>query len=234
MAREKYSCGYAQDLYKPFRAKEERFDLCLKKGKYYVVRFDGKGMTSAFKIKHKAINDKFFNTMEDTFNNFCKSAHPNVLFGFSFSDEISILIRKSGEHGSEYNRIEKLLSLLSGKLSLLFYHSAQKHKLDLKNQDWLFDARIIELAKQEVPEYFLSRQAYAIDKYIMQLKGEYSINYKLNTSEAVLSELQNVGACYDHLPVEHRYGLIYSKFKKLDSFEFDANKELLSDLTIKY
>ena len=225
MPREKYSCGYANDLYKPFKLKERKFDLCLQQGVYYVIRFDGKGMTAAYKIKHSPINEVFFNTMEETFKNFCKST-PNVLFAFSFSDEISILIKGSNKN-SENNRLEKLLSLLSGKLALLFYHSAQKHKLDLKNKDWIFDARIIEVSKQEAPNYFLARQAFAIDKYIMQLKGEYNIDYKLNTSEAVLSELEKVGVHYDQLPTKYRYGLVYRKDKELESFDFDAHKELL-------
>ena len=94
MPREKYSCGYANDLYKPFKLKERKFDLCLQQGVYYVIRFDGKGMTAAFKIKHTPINEVFFNTMEETFKNFCKST-TNVLFACSFSDEISILIERS-------------------------------------------------------------------------------------------------------------------------------------------
>ena len=226
MSREKYSCGYANDLYKPFKLKEHKFDLRLKQGVYYIIRFDGKGMTAAFKIRHTPINKVFFNTMEETFKNFCRST-PNVLFAFSFSDEISILIKASEKKNSEDNRLEKLLSLLSGKLALLFYHSAQKHKLDLKNKDWVFDARIIEVSEQEALDYFLARQAFAIDKYIMQLKGEYNIDYKLNTSETVLSELEKVGVHYDQLPEKYRFGLVYRKDKELESFDFDAHKELL-------
>ena len=226
MQREKYSCGYANDLYKPFKLKEQKCDLRLKQGVYYIIRFDGKGMTAAYKIKHTPINKVFFDTMDETFKNFCKST-PNVLFAFSFSDEISILIKANNNPDSENNRLEKILSLLSGKLALLFYHSAIKHKLDLQNKDWVFDARIIEVSKQDAPDYFLARQAFAIDKYIMQLKGEYHIDYKLNTSETVLSELEKVGVHYNQLPEKYRYGLVYRKNKELESFDFDAHKELL-------
>ena len=89
MAKEKYSYGYAQEKYKPLKCKEEQYNLKLKKGNYYIIRFDGKEMTAAFKIDHKAINEPFFDTMEDTFNEFCKTTQ-NVIFGYSFSDEISI------------------------------------------------------------------------------------------------------------------------------------------------
>ena len=80
MAKEKYSYGYAQEKYKPLKCKEEQYNLKLKKGNYYIIRFDGKEMTAAFKIDHKAINEPFFDTMEDTFNEFCKTTQ-NVIFG---------------------------------------------------------------------------------------------------------------------------------------------------------
>lgn len=226
MAKEKYSYGYAQEIYKPLKQKEKRYNLKLKSGNYYIIRFDGKEMTAAFKIKHQAINKSFFDTMEDTFNEFCMST-PNAIFGYSFSDEISILICGEFNKNSQNNRIEKLLSLLSGKLSLIFYRSAKKHKLDLQNKDWVFDARIIELTRSEVIDYFLARQAYAIDKYLMQLKAEHHIDHLLKTSDTIINELKQKGILYENLPPKYRYGLIYSSVDQNDSFEFDAKKELL-------
>lgn len=229
MAKEKYSYGYAQEKYKPLKCKEEQYNLKLKKGNYYIIRFDGKEMTAAFKIDHKAINEPFFDTMEDTFNEFCKTTQ-NVIFGYSFSDEISILIRGGCNSNSQNNRIEKLLSLLSAKLALSFHRNAQKHNLDLQNKDWIFDARIIELNKQETIDYFLARQAYAIDKYLMQLKAENHIDYKLHTSETVIPALKPKGINYENLPLKYRYGAIYSPTKNLSPFEFDANLKLLQKL----
>lgn len=229
MAKEKYSYGYAQEKYKPLKQKEEKYNLKLGKGKYYIIRFDGKEMTAAFKIDHQAINKPFFDTMGDTFNEFCKSTQ-NVIFGYSFSDEISILIRGGSNSNSQNNRIEKLLSLLSGKLTLMFYRNAQKNELNLQNRDWLFDARIIHLDKPEVIDYFLARQAYAIDKYLMQLKAENHIDYKLHTSETVIPALKLKGVYYENLPQKYRYGLIYSPNKFLSPFEFDANLSQLQQL----
>lgn len=228
MVKEKYSYGYAQEKYKPLKQKEEKYNLKLKKGNYYIIRFDGKEMTATFKIDHRAINKLFFDTMEGTFNEFCKSTQ-KAIFGYSFSDEISILIR-GGCNNSPNNRIEKLLSLLSGKLSLIFYRNAKKHKLDLQNRDWVFDARIIELNRQEVIDYFLARQAYAIDKYLMQLKAENHIDYKLHTSATVISALKLKGVHYENLPQKYRYGLIYSPVNQICPFDFDANIKLLHQL----
>lgn len=227
--KEKYSYGYALEQYRPFKQKEYKFDWMLKKGYYYIIRFDGKGMTRGFKIKHKAINEPFFNTMEDTFNEFCKSTQ-NIIFGYSFSDEISILIQRSDDAEDDYNRIEKLLSLLSSKLSLMFYRNALKNNLDLHNNDWIFDARIIQLEEQDVMKYFLARQAHAIDKYITQLKAENRINYKLHTSEAIICALKQNNVIYENLPEKYRYGLIYSPTIVSQPFEFDTNQPLLKQM----
>lgn len=225
MAKEKYSYGYATEKYERFKQKEKQFDLKLKSNCYYIIRFDGKGMTKGFKIKRQAINIPFFETMKDTFIEFCIS-NPNILFGFSFSDEVSILIRRN-ENDNDDNRIEKLLSILSGKLALAFYRNAQKHKLYLNNKDWVFDARIIQLNNLEVVNYFLARQAYAIDKYIMQLRTEHNIGFRPNTSRSILSKLNKIGIIYENLPEEYRYGLIYSPIKNIPPFEFDTDQSLL-------
>lgn len=76
----------------------------------------------------------------------------------------------------------------------------------------------------------MARQAFAIDKYIMQLKGEYKIDYKMNTSQIVLAQLKEMGIDYEKLPPEYRYGLIYSKEGLYAPFEFEKNKALLRDL----
>lgn len=217
-----YSLGYANSLYKPFKLKEKDFNIILNNKNYYVLRFDGKDMTAGFKIKHKAINEVFFNTMKDTFNEFCQS-YRFILFGYCFSDEISILIKATQNAHADHNRIEKLLSLMSSKLSLIFYRNAQKNNLNLKNKDWVFDSRIIKLETNQINNYFLARQAFAIDKYIMQLKGEYKIDYTLNKSNQVIEELKNKNINYEDLPKEYRYGLMNLKGEEITPFEINEN-----------
>lgn len=130
MEKEKYSYGYAKSLNKVFKLKEEEFKITLEKDCFYIIRFDGKNMTAGFKIKGKAINTKFFDTMRNTFYEFCKSTL-NVIFAYSFSDEISILIKGDGKK-SDNNRIEKLLSLLSARLALMFQSNSQKKQIRFK------------------------------------------------------------------------------------------------------
>ena len=55
--------------------------------------------------------------MKDTFKEFC-TPDKRILFAFSYSDEISILI-KTDLKNARY-RLEKLLSLYSSEISVLF------------------------------------------------------------------------------------------------------------------
>jgi hypothetical protein len=226
-AKEKYSYGYAKATNKPFKEKEEQFNYKLKNGKYYIIRFDGKEMTAGFKEKGRAINQEFLRVMKAVLNEFCKIN--NLSFAYSFSDEISILIRGNNQGKREKQlednqRMEKLLSIYSGQLALLFHKYAQKFDLDLQNKLWVFDARIIELEKAEVFEYFKARQAFAIDKFLTQFKGEKKIDYKLHTSTAIIDAVKVIGILYEDIPSDYKYGLVYSKFGE-GGFEFDGNEE---------
>ncbi len=224
--REKYSYGYALDLYKPFKYEEEKFNLKLEKNIFYIVRFDGKDMAKDFKKKKEPINEEFFKTMKETFYSFC-SSKKNIIFAYSFSDEISILIKGPKNDATENARIEKILSLFSSELSILFYKNALKNHLPLKRNS-IFDARIIQ--PKSITKYFIARQAFAIDKYIMQLKGKFEIDYRKKTSNEVLKELKKKDIKYNKFPAEYRYGLIYHSKEKLESFEFQAQPLKLKKL----
>ena len=213
-----YTYGAAQKLYSPFKKLESKFDIHLKAGNYYILRFDGKEMTAGFKIKHQAINDMFFKTMRESFYNFVDT-FKKTLFVYSFSDEISILF-KSKKTDDDFSRSEKLLSLLSSQLTLNFYKSAIKYNLDLKNKDWLFDARILEVTKEDTLSYFQARQAFAIDKYLTQLKGQYGIDYKLHKSDDIIEALKLKGVEYSKLNPEYAYGIMYSNKTSINPFEF--------------
>ncbi|MDE6414951.1 MAG: tRNA(His) guanylyltransferase Thg1 family protein [Anaeroplasmataceae bacterium] len=213
-------------MYKPFKYEEEKFNLKLEKDVYYIVRFDGKDMTKDYKINKEPINEEFFKTMKETFYSFC-SSKKNIIFAYSFSDEISILIKGPKNSTIEEARIEKILSLYAGELSILFFKNAQNNRLNTTKNN-VFDARIIQTSS--IYEYFISRQAFAIDKFIMQLKGKFNIDYKLHTSNKVLKELEKKGIKYNEFPAEYRYGLIYNSKEKLESFEFQAQPLKLKKL----
>jgi tRNA(His) 5'-end guanylyltransferase len=226
-----YSYHFALSNYTKFKKKEASYKLKLNAGNYYIMRFDGSGMTAGFKIKHKAINEIYFNTMKKTFKNFAQK-FPQIIMGYSFSDEISVLFKASNNNEDMFSRGSKLLSLLSGQLALEFYKAAQETKLDCKGKDWIFDARLIEVRQNEIVDYFKARQAFAIDKFLSQCKGEYALNYKLKNSNDIISALQKKGIDYNSFKSEYKFGLIYSSNSLVNSFEFFGNEDRLKNLYI--
>lgn len=224
-----YSYNFALGNYARFKKKEEPFKMKLNAGNFYIIRFDGSGMTAGFKIKHKAINETYFNTMKNTLKSFAQK-YSQILLGYSFSDEISILFKAADNDDDIFSRGAKLLSILSGQLALEFYKAAQETGLDCKGKDWVFDARLIELKQNEVIDYFKARQAFAIDKFLSQCKGEYGLNYKLTKSYQIISALKKKEIDYNDLNPEYKFGIIYSQGELKESFEFFGNEGRLKVL----
>lgn len=226
-----YSYTLAYRRNEIFKNKETPYKLQLENDKFYVIRFDGKGMTKGFKIKYNAINKTFFKTMKLTFTNFLKK-YPQINFAFSFSDEISILFK--GEDGEDniFSRGEKLISLMAGQLALEFSKASRITKLDCKGQDWLFDARILQLEQSEVFEYFKARQSYAIDKYLCQCRGEYKLDYNLNTSAQIISALKAKNVDYNSLNPEYRFGLTFARGALQKTFEYFCNEKKFKELCL--
>lgn len=74
MKRRVYSYNFALGNYARFKKKEVAYKLKLKAGNYYIMRFDGSGMTAGFKIKHKAINETY------------QTANPHFLEGKEYQE----------------------------------------------------------------------------------------------------------------------------------------------------
>lgn len=226
--RGQYSYGSAMGKYGYFKKKEKKFKMALNCGKLYVIRFDGKDMTHGFKIKHKAINELFFETMKLTFKNFAKK-YEQIIFGYSFSDEISILF-KAANDDKMFLRGAKLLSLMSGQLALEFYKAAQITKLDCRGRDWIFDARLIAVEQPEVIGYFKARQAFAIDKFLSQCRTEYGVDYSIKKSDEIIAKLKEKEVDYADFPPEYKYGLMYVQGKLIEPFELVDSEEKFTEL----
>lgn len=224
-----YSYTLANRRNEMFKVKESEFKMELENGRFYVIRFDGKGMTKGFKIKYGAINKVFFDTMKIAFISFVKK-YKQIIFAYSFSDEISVLFKAEEGEDNIFSRGEKLLSLMAGQLALDFYKASQTTKLDLKEQDWIFDARLIPLEKSEVIEYFKARQSYGIDKYLSQCRGEYKLNYRLNISTQIIFALKDKKIDYNKLSPEYKFGLTFAKGSLQQSFEYFSNEEKMEEL----
>ena len=80
---------------------------------------------------------------------------------------------------------------------------------------------------EQIKDYFIARQAFAIDRYVMKLKNKYNINPQFKISTQVIKALKEKGILYETLPLEHPYGLIYHAKKEIKPFEFVAKEALL-------
>ncbi|MDE7173285.1 MAG: tRNA(His) guanylyltransferase Thg1 family protein [Helicobacter sp.] len=216
-----YNIHRAQYDYNFFKSNERIFNLRLKIGSYYIIRFDGKGMTRAFR-KNREL---FFDVMRATFYHFCNDSFVqdyfrDIPFAYSFSDEVSLLFR----HYDDRNRTQKILTLMTSKMTLVFYKTAHELGLDLHDKDWLFDARILNVQGHEVENYFMVRQSFAICGYITELCEQLGIGF-VSTSKT-LQVARDFGK---HIIKEHLLGLIYAQ-EQSETFEFYANTEYLRKL----
>ncbi|PTT29914.1 guanylyltransferase [Chryseobacterium sp. HMWF028] len=118
---------------------------------FIVVRLDGKGFTKLTKEKlslEKPFDKKFSDVMVDT-TKYLFNIGFKVIYGYTQSDEISLLIHKDD---NTFNRkIRKINSVLAGEASAFFSLEFQKI--------CVFDCRTIAFPNQEMLlDYFCWRQ----------------------------------------------------------------------------
>ncbi len=135
------------DLDKRLRVFETAYDFCIPPEQYIVVRLDGKGFTrltkdiwqfeAPFDVQFR---DLMVNTTEHLMN--CGF---NILYGYTQSDEISLLFHPQEESFNRKTR--KIISILAAEASAKFSLMHQ--------QIAIFDARICILPDAKVvKDYF--------------------------------------------------------------------------------
>ena len=136
------------DLDRTMRVFETAHDLCVLPGLHMVARLDGRGFTRLTKKVHPfeaPFDARFRDMILHTTEHLMAACGFNVVYGFTQSDEISLLF-DPGESGFG-RKLRKLLSVLSGeasaKFSLLLGAVAS------------FDCRVSQLPSEElVVDYF--------------------------------------------------------------------------------
>ena len=222
-----YSYPSADRHYSTYKKLEQEFNIILEADSYYIVRFDGKGMTKDYKQNNHTMDVNFYKTMKETFKTFCQSKK-NILFAYSYSDEISILIKGTSSKKSIHSRLEKILSLYSSELSILFYKTAIKNNLNLKSS--IFDARLIKVKKENIGKYFCLRQEYAICDFLQQLRDKHKISDSIKQAKDIINELKKKKVYYYNHPAEYRFGIVYSPQRKIPPFEFAKNLDALEKI----
>lgn len=133
------------------RVFEESHDQCVLPGIFMIARLDGRGFTGLTKERHKfeAPFDERFRDMMITTAEHVMTAGVRSVFGYTQSDEISILLHRNCDAFSR--KLRKLNSVLAGEASARFSL--------LLGDIGVFDCRISQLpSTQDVVDYFRWRQ----------------------------------------------------------------------------
>ena len=139
------------DFDKKMRVYEQSLDQTVLPDMYIVVRLDGRGFTKLTKEVcgfEAPFDSRFRDLMVHTVKALMESG-PNIVYGFTQSDEISLLFARDD---NTFNRkVRKLVSVLAGEASAVFSMELGKRAV--------FDARVIPLPNAErVADVFLWRQ----------------------------------------------------------------------------
>lgn len=139
------------DLDRLMRPYETAYDFCVPMGNHIVVRLDGRGFTRLTKDIWQfdaPFDPRFRDLMTQTVAHLMQCGF-NILYGFTQSDEISLLFHPADDTFARKTR--KLASVLAGEASACFTH--------LHGQMATFDARVCVLpGAAQVWDYFHWRQ----------------------------------------------------------------------------
>lgn len=197
-----YSYWYAKSTYEKLEHYEVSMQVpTVKAEESIIVRLDGKGLTARFKSDTDLFIPEFHLAMKITMENIKKYC-PYVKFAYSFKDEISLLLDKEQvENNKDFkNRIEKVLPILSGYISSMFSQYIPKKLKASPCEAFTFDARIIIIPKEQLKDYFHSRQAFAMSGLIERICSFKHLNISSRTFINVKKALKDVGDDWFNYP----------------------------------
>lgn len=197
-----YSYGYAKSTYEKLGKYEMSTTIpFIKEDEVLIVRLDGKGLTSRFKCDSELFLSDFHLAMRRILENIKKYCS-FVDFAYSFKDEISFIINKDFiQNNKDYaNRIEKVLPIISGFVSSMFSQYISKKLKTIPTEAFAFDARIIILPKEELKNYFHSRQSFAMAAFMDRLCSFYHLSIERRTVANVKKALKEKNMDWNSFP----------------------------------
>lgn len=169
---------------------EEPTNLCLVRRMPAIIRIDGKAFHSFTKGFSPDYDEFFRRMMEQTTLELCKNIQ-GARIAYSQSDEISILLVDYNKFNSEpflSGRIQKTASVVASMTTVYFNKTIAtemvKHIatledfdvsrfLDTKANKAIFDARVFNIPREDVTNYFIWRQQDAVRNSILNLGYQY-------------------------------------------------------------
>jgi tRNA(His) guanylyltransferase len=206
------------DLDKMMRVFETSQDLCVPEGVHIVARLDGRGFTRLTEGYRKPFDVRIKGDMIRTVEWLMKESGFRIVYGYTESDEISLLLHP--REASFARKPRKLISLLaacaSGRFSIDIGHPVA------------FDCRISQLpTDQHVIDYFRWRQEDSVRNSLtaqchygllaqgLSPKASHSRLFGLGKAER-LELTAELGIDFDKTPTWSRHGIGF-RWVKVDS-----------------
>ncbi|MBL7974293.1 MAG: guanylyltransferase [Candidatus Kapabacteria bacterium] len=222
------------DLDSKMRAYETLHDRCVLPNMFIVARIDGRSFTKLTKETHSftvPFDERFRDLIIETVNHLMNCGF-NVIYGYTESDEISLLFHISETSFSRKTR--KLISILAGEASAKFS--------SLLGDVGAFDCRLSELPnKQLVVDYFrwrnedAHRNALSAHCYWRLRQDNYSQRQATSKLDGLSTEekvklLFQYGINFDKLPLWQKRGIgIYWINSQKRGYNPKTNQEVYTD-----
>lgn len=177
-----------------------------------IVRIDGKAFHTVTRGLNKPWDYRIATAMKATALSLL-SGMQNAVVGYTQSDEISILMANyiNPETQSWFgNKVQKIASVAASIATLTFNKTIDE---EIRDRDYLFDARVFAVPLEDVKRYFIWRHMDARRNSISSLARCYFSHKELQgkkTSE-MLSMMRECGVDWHSVHSHYRYGVLITK-----------------------
>jgi len=181
-----------------------------------IIRLDGVGFSEVCRKLAKPFDDKFINLMNETTLHLCKEIG-DVVFAYTQSDEISLLIHGFRQRNSEPwfgNQVQKMVSVAASKASSFF--AVNSTSVFEKQRTVAFDARVMLLPDWEVNNAFYWRQNDNVRNSVQMLaRSMYSHAACSHKNIEQLKTMCNaLGKPWEQLEVKYQRGRCFYRRKE--------------------
>jgi len=191
-----------------------------------IIRLDGKAFKNWTTTNlERPFDPRLPQIMQKTMQFLMKEIQ-GCVFAFSQSDEISLFLRDYDNLSTESwfgSTVQKMVSVSASLTTGIFNAESAKHNFTTA----FFDARVFNLPKDEVVNYFIYRQhdgiRNSVSMYANDVLGHKEIQGK--NSIAMKELLAEKGKSWDDLPTVFRHGVAMRKDELLPSTELPLFKD---------
>lgn len=200
---------------------EMRTKTYLPRRTYTIVRLDGKSFHTFTKGMDRPFDLDFMDAMNETTKFLCQEIQ-GVSFGYTQSDEISLLLTDFAKEGTDAwfdGQVQKIVSVSASMATAQFNATINYDKPDGERKMAFFDSRVFTIPDPtEVENYFIWRQKDAVRNSLqMHAQSLYSHKELNGKSQAEQHEMiHKAGENWDKLPDGFKRGRTYKKVRIFD------------------